>query len=186
MTDSKIVELFWRRNEEAISESSEKYGKYCHYIAHNILYSNEDAEECVNDTWMNAWRSIPPHKPMVLRTFLGKITRNLALNKYERKLAGKRGGGETTLSLDELQDCIPDKSNLDQLADHVALTNILNAFLLGEQEDSRNIFIQRYWFMCSIKEISENFGFSESKVKMTLLREREKLRHILQREGFAE
>ena len=107
MDDKRIVDLYWERSETAISETAKKYGRYCHYIAFNVLHNDEDSEECVNDTYLNAWNSMPPHRPSVLKTFLGKLTRNISLNKYKQLTAEKRGNGQMPLIIDELHECLP-------------------------------------------------------------------------------
>ncbi len=185
MTDEKILELFWNREESAITETAARYGKYCHVIAKNILFNDEDSEECVNDTWLNAWNAIPPHRPSVLRAFLGKLCRNLALNRYDYQRADKRGGGEMPLVLEELGDIVGQESEMEQMPDRIALTNCINGFLEKEEEMSRKVFVRRYWYMSSVKEIAEEYDFSESKVKMMLLRARKRLMIELEKEGIA-
>ena len=199
MQDEQIIDLYWKRSEEAIRETETKYGKYCGTIAWNILYSREDTEECVNDTWMNAWNAMPPHRPGFLKAFLGKITRNLALNLYEKKHAEKRGGGETALVLDELAECVgsgPDGragalggggfggSAFGSPEEGMVLTACLNRFLAGMKAEDRKIFVQRYWYASPVKEIAADLKLGESKVKMTLLRQREKLKKALEEEGI--
>lgn len=184
MDDSKIVELFWSRNEEAIDEVSAKYSRYCHSIAYNILHNNEDSEECVSDTYIRAWYSIPPHTPNKLSAFLGKITRNLSLNRYEKLNAEKRGNGQTPIVLDELQECIPSSENVDDIVDDIVLKDALNCFLSNLDEEHRNIFLQRYWYLCSIKEIAREHHCSEGKIKMILMRTRNELKCFLEKEGI--
>jgi len=186
MTDQEIIELYFARSENAITETAIKYSNYCSYIAMNILYNREDSEECVNDTWLNTWRTIPPKRPSVLRTFVGKITRNLALNLYEKQSAQKRGGGETMAVIDELHDCIADKNtdHPDDLPDKLALTDCINRFLESQKPDARKMFVRRYWYLSPIGEIAEDFGFTESKVKMTLSRMRQSLMSELENEGI--
>lgn len=184
MDDGQIIELYWARSETAISETANKYSKYCHAIAFNILHNNEDSEECVNDTYMRAWGAMPPKRPNRLSTFLGKITRNLSLNKYEKYAAEKRGCGQVPLALDELQDCIPDAGSVEQTIEDAELIAIFNRFLVALPTDTRKVFMQRYWYLCPIKEIAEDYSFSESKVKMTLLRTRNELKQILEKEGI--
>lgn len=184
MDDCEIIELFFNRSEKAIAETDSKYGKYCRKIAFNILHDREDTEECVNDTYFRAWNCIPPQKPERLQTFLGKITRNLSINKWEKRTAVKRGEGQTSLVLDELAECIPDTHNSAQIADDMLVRNLIENFLDGLSEDARKIFVRRYWYMSSVKEIAKDFGFRESKVTVTLFRAREKLRKILEKEGF--
>lgn len=187
MTDQEIIELYVARSENAIKESAEKYGNYCTYIAMNILYNKEDSEECVNDTWLHTWQAIPPKIPAMLRTFVGKITRNLALNLYEKQNAQKRGGGETTAVIDELYECLPDTGSdrPDDLPDKITLTDCINRFLDSQKPDSRKMFVRRYWYMSPISEIAEDFGFTESKVKMTLSRMRTALSIELEKEGIS-
>ncbi len=186
MTDQEIIELYFARSENAIKESADKYGNYCSYIAMNILSNREDSEECVNDTWLNTWNTIPPKRPSVLRTFVGKITRNLALNLYEKQSAKKRGGGETAAVIEELYECIADKSSdlPDDLADKMTLTDCINRFLENQKADARKMFVRRYWYLSSINEIAEDFGFTESKVKMSLSRMRQALMSELEKEGI--
>ncbi len=184
MEDQKIIALFWDRSENAISETENKYGRYCHYIAHGILQSDEDAAECVNDTWLRAWNAIPPQRPSNLRTFLGKITRNLALNRYEQRYAQKRGAGQVSQVLEELQECIPSGNCTEQIIDQIVLRDVLNRFLENLKPDARKIFLRRYWYMSSIQEIARDFSMTESKVTVTLCRTRQKLAQILQKEGI--
>ncbi len=185
MQDHEIIDLYWERNEQAISATAEKYKNYCHSIAYNILHNNEDAEECVNDTWLNAWKSIPPHRPERLSTFLGKITRNLSLDRYKKLQAEKRGSGQTELTLSELEDCIPDNSCVENSLNEQILTQVINEFLYSQPEQNRNIFIRRYWYLFSIKEISTYYGMSESKVTSLLFRMRNNLRTRLEKEGIS-
>ncbi|MBQ8341253.1 MAG: sigma-70 family RNA polymerase sigma factor [Clostridia bacterium] len=183
MEDSRIVELYWGRSEQAIAESQKKYGKYCYSIAFNILRDNWDAEECVNDTYLKAWQSIPPHKPEKLSAFLGKITRNLALNRYDSAKTQKRGGGSTLLAFDELQGCIPDGSETD-VVEEMTMKSAINGFLRSLPEESMIVFLRRYWYFCPVKEIAADLGMSESKVKVTLLRVRERFKQYLEKEGI--
>lgn len=184
MDDGQIIDLYWARSETAISETANKYSKYCHTIAFNILHNNEDAEECVSDTYMRAWGVMPPKRPNRLSTFLGKITRNLSLNKYDKYTAEKRGFGQVPLALDELQDCITAAGSVEQAIEDAALVEIFNRFLATLPTDTRKVFMRRYWYLSPIKEIAEDYGFSESKVKMTLLRARNELKQILEKEGI--
>lgn len=183
MDDSSIVQMYWERNEEAIGKTKEKYGKYCYSIAYGILNNNEDAEESENDTYLGAWDSMPPHKPDVLKTFLGKITRNLSLNKWRDKTAIKRGAGEVGLTLDELTECIPATESIDRAIELKELGQIIDLFLRRIPENERNVFICRYWYFDSIADISKRYGYSVSKVKMMLYRTRKKLQIKLEEEG---
>ena len=182
MDDAEIVKLFYERSEDALREVRGKYEKLCRYISMKILNNPEDADECVNETYLRAWNSIPPSKPDSLRAFLGKIARNLSLDLYNKKRAGKRGG-EPQAVLDELVECIPSENARD-IVDEIALRDALNAFLKTLSADTRKIFMRRYWYMSEIREIAHDYNFSESKVKMTLARTREKLRKFLEKEGI--
>lgn len=184
MEDKQIVSLYWARSEAAISETANKYGKYCSCIAYNILHNAEDCGECVNDTYLMAWQAMPPKRPERLSAFLGKITRNLALNKYERSTAQKRGHGQVPLALDELAECIPANRDLENVVDDILLGEIFNRFLSELQAEARKLFMRRYWYLSPIKEIAADYGISESKVKMVLLRSRNALKLILEKEGI--
>ncbi len=184
MDDKQIVDLYWQRNEMAISETEKKYGRYCFSIATNILHNNEDARECVNDTFFGAWNAMPPHRPVILSTFLGKITRRLSLKRWRNKTADKRGGGSIAISIDELEDCIPSGKNIDDSIERTELTGIINAFLDNLPVSERRVFLRRYWYFDSIGDISSRYGFTESKVKMMLKRTRDKLLVCLQKEDI--
>lgn len=184
MDDSQIIDLYWKRQENAVLETHKKYGRYLFSIANHILAQYEDSEECVNDTLLGAWNSIPPHKPTVLSAYLGKITRRLALKRHRGNTAKKRGGTETDLSLEELSDCIPTGQSIDAHLDNRKLAEILNCFLSELPAMQRQAFVCRYWYCESIAEIARRFSWSESKAKMTLLRTREKLRLYLKKEGI--
>ena len=182
MTDSQIVELFWQRDERAITESSARYGRYCHAIAYAILQSQPDSAEVVNDTWLRAWQAMPPHRPAALNTFLGKITRRLALTRLRDSKRLKRGGGQVALALDELRVCAGGPDPVDALA----LRDALNAFLEGLKPDVRAIFVARYWRFASIEQIAAHTGLTKSAVKSALLRCRKKLKAALESEGYNE
>jgi len=184
MEDAQIVQLYFDRSETAISETAQKYGKYCYSIAYNILASRSDADETVNDTYLGAWRSIPPHKPQRLGTFLGKITRRLALAKWKARTAQKRGGGETALALEELGECIPDHNTPERMIEMKELTQQLNSFLKTLPETEQQVFVSRYWYLNPVKDVAVRFGFTESKVKSMLSRTRKKLAAYLQKEGI--
>lgn len=175
MEDRQIIELYWARSENAIGETDRKYGGYLSTIAYNILYNREDASEAVNDTYLRVWDSMPPERPNVLSAFLAKITRRISLNIRRSNIAEKRGGGEVDLVLDELADSIPSGSSVEEEIDAKALTEALNKFLSKLKESDRDMFLRRYWYMDSIKDIAEMFGCGESKVKTTLYRLRKKL-----------
>ena len=184
MNDQEIIALYWAKEERAISATAEKYGGYCHTIAYNILYDHFEAEECVNDTYLGAWNSIPPQRPNRLAAFLGKITRNLALNRYKRNHAAKRGGGQVEIALSELENCIPDVKGVEQVAEETLLVSVINRFLFAQSKTKRNIFILRYWHLYSIRDIADMYGERESKVKSLLFRMRNELKKILEKEEF--
>lgn len=184
MNDIKIIELFFKRDTRAISESKNKYGKYCFTIANNILNSFEDSEECLNDTLFHSWNTIPLTKPNILRLFLAKITRNLAFNKFKAKTTQKRGGGQIELVLDELGECITDnKDVLDQIIAK-ELGDAINKFLLDLSIRERNIFCRRYFFVESTSIIAKRYNLTENNVKVILSRTRNKLREFLIKEGY--
>lgn len=184
MDDHQIVDLYWNRQEIAISETKKKYEKYLLSIANHILARYEDAEESVNDTYLGAWNAMPPHRPAMLSTFLGKITRRLALKKHRMNTAGKRGGTEADLSLEELVECIPAGHTIDEQINNRELVLVLNDFLAGLPAQQRQIFVCRYWYCDPIAEIAQRFSWGESKVKMTLSRTREQLRLRLKKEDI--
>ena len=180
MEDLAIIELYWKRNESAIKESQMKYGGYCSTIADNILHSAEDTEECVNDTWFRAWNTIPPEKPKRLAVFFGRITRNLAIDRFRSDTSKKRGGGQIALCLDELAECIGEDSPIE---DRLALREGLNRFLRELSDKNRTIFLLRYWYMMPVSDIAKRYNLSEGAVKMLLQRVRNKLKDYLQKEG---
>lgn len=185
MNDEQIIDLFFARSELAITETKDKYGNYCHYIAFNVLRNYEDSEECVNDTFLQAWNSIPPNKPSILKSFLGKITRNLALNKHKYNTAQKRNSEHLEQLIKDLSDCLPENEDPSQFVEDSFVVDCMNCFLSGQKERTRKMFIRRYWYMDSIQEIANAFGISESNVKMTLLRTRTSLKAFLEKEGVA-
>lgn len=184
MEDEKIIDLYWARREDAIVETDKKYGNYCKSIALHILKSMEDSEECVNDTWMKAWDSMPPKRPDFLSAFLGKITRNLSISRYRMNHARKRGSGEVELLLLELEDCIPSAKSVEEEVEGRETAEAIDRFLYGIDEESRNIFVRRYFFVDSIREIAGHFQISESKVKSQLFRTRNRLKDHLEKEGI--
>ena len=184
MTDEAIVALYWERNETAIARSDEKYGPYCRSVSFGILRDRRDAEECVNDTWMSAWNAMPPHKPSKLQFFLGKLTRNLSINRLELRRAKKRGGGELPLVLSELEGCLPDSGSVEEAAEGKELAAFLSQFVHELPEAKRRVFIRRYWYLSSVADIAREYGMSEAKVTSMLDRMREKLRAALEKEGY--
>lgn len=184
MEDEKIIELFWNRSESAISETAQKYGNYCYSIAYNILTNSEDAEESVNDTYMAAWKAMPPRRPSILATFLGKITRHLSIDRWRSRNRYKRGGGEIVLALEELEDCIADSQTVEMALERKQLAVVFNRFLDSLPEMDRRVFLCRYWYLDPIADIAGYYGFSVSKVTSMLHRTRKKLRTTLEKEGL--
>lgn len=176
MKDSEIIQLYIGRSEKAIEQTSIKYEKYCYKIAYNILYNNEDSQECVNDTYLRAWNAIPPEVPVKLSVYLGKITRNLALNLYEKLHRQKRGGTQMNLVYEELEEIISDKNNPEDAIELQLLTSCINSYLKDLPKLNRLIFIGRYWYMDSVETISNHLGISQSKTKTVLFRTRNGLK----------
>ena len=183
MEDSKIIELFWARSEDAIMETDLKYGKLCRYIALNVLSATEDAEECVNDTYLVVWNAIPPQNPNRFSAFIGKITRNLALKKYEYISAGKRNP-ETACSLSELEDCVSGQGGVESEFENRHIEKAISDFLQRQDEEKRIIFIRRYWHFEPIDSICKHSGFSRNKVTSMLYHTRQKLKTYLESEGI--
>ena len=181
LTDSEIIRLYFERSESAIEETDRVYGKYCRYISFEILRSREDSEEIVNDTYLNTWNSIPPKNPPSLKNFLGKIVRGLSINRLEYNNAQKRGDGRIDAVLDELQGCIP--SYDEKYEDNELIRKVINNFLRSLQNEKRKIFVRRYWYLSPISDIANDFGMSEGKIKMILMRLRKDLKKMLEKEG---
>lgn len=182
MEDIRIIDLFWQRNQDAIEQVKAQYGVYCYTIALNILQDREDAAECENDTYLRVWERIPPDRPGHLRAYLGTITRRLALDRWRKAHADKRGGGRVALSLEELGECVPTTSNVEQAVESGETARLISAFLRALPRIECDLFLRRYWYLDSIQQIARHYGFSESKVKMTLKRTRDKLRVALEKE----
>ena len=184
MDDRQIIELYHKRDEKAISETALRYGKYCFSIANNILEDRQDSEECVNDTWLKTWNSIPPHQPSNFKLYLGKIVRNISFNKYKEKNAAKRGGYEITLALEEIDEFISDVSGVESEIEERAFMGAINRFLRSLRDREYSIFIRRYFHAFSIGRIASMYGMTESAVSKTLARTREKLKKYLRSEGY--
>lgn len=184
MSDEEIIELYWKRSELALEETARKYGSLCYSVAYRILRDCFESEECVNDGYLRAWNAIPPQRPQKLPAFLAKIVRNLALNLLEKKGASKRGGEEITLALEELGDCIPMGTTPEEWYDRQELIQLLNSFLASLKYQDRIFFLLRYWELRSVKEVAKLCGVGQSRVKMSLMRSRCKLRDLLEREGI--
>lgn len=184
MNDKDIIQLYLNRDQRALSATAKKYGKYCTSIVKNILGNNEDAEECVNDTYLSTWDSIPPTIPTILSAFLGKNTRNLAFNKYKHNHVMKRGNGEIAVVLDELAECVSGVDDVEQEIDRRELVATINSFLETLPPKKRNIFICRYWYSDSVSSIARRYEMTESNVSVTLNRLRSKLKEYLLERGY--
>lgn len=184
MEDLQIVELYWSRDPQAIAQSQEKYGLYCFWVAHRILDSAEDSEECVNDTWVAAWNRIPPHRPDFLRMFLAKITRRLAFNRCKAALAQKRGGGQMPLVLEELGECVAGSEDVESTYDAKELGNSIRKFVDDLPAREGDVFARRYFFVEPVQVIAQTYGLTENHVSVILSRVRKKLREHLKKEGY--
>lgn len=184
MTDSQIVQLYWDRDERAIPATADAYGSYCFTVAHNILNSTQDAEECVNDTWLHTWNAIPPQRPRILSSFLARITRNLALNLLRRDRAQKRGGGEIALVYEELAECVSGRDRVEQAISERELAQAINEFLGGLPARKRKIFVRRYWYAERVEVIAARMDMTENHASVTLHRLREDLKRFLVERGF--
>ena len=184
MNDSQIIDLYWDRDESAIGETDKKYGPYCFSVARRILTSQEDAEECVSDTWFRAWHSMPPQRPSRLRVFLGKITRNLSFDRYRADTADKRGGGELPLALSELEPCVAGTVSVESHLEQQELEASIGRFLRSLPDRERNVFFRRYFYVESTKDIARQYGLKEGNVLVILSRARTKLRKHLEQEGY--
>lgn len=184
MLDGEIVELYWQRDEEAISQTDIKYGGYCRHISNNILGNVNDSEECVNDCYLKAWNAMPTERPQYLPAFLGKIVRNLSISRLRHRTADKRGGGEYALCLEELRDCAGKAQEPEKELELRELTEHIDAFLANLKELERDIFVSRYWYMAPVNEIAEKAGYSYSKTASMLRRTRLKLGIYLRKEGL--
>lgn len=184
MEDKEIVQLFWDRNEAALSVTEKKHGRRCITVARNILNNQEDAEDCVNEAYLKLWELIPPHRPEVLGTFLCRIVRNTALNILKSKNADKRGGGTAAFVFEELEECIPDKNSVEHIYESKELLAAVNRFLRQTSIESRRIFVLRYWYCCELSEIAERFGTRKNTISVILNRTRKRLREYLEQEGY--
>ena len=184
MQDEMIVSLYWQRGENAISETERKYGRYLTKIAHNILSDWEDSKETVNDTYLKAWNSMPTHKPSILSTYLGKITRQLSIDVFRTRNREKRKSSEYAISLSELEDCVSGSETTGQSVELKMLGEAINAYLRTLPAEARNTFVGRYYFADSIREVADYYGVSEPKVKSMLYRTRQGLKKYLEKEGY--
>lgn len=184
MTDAKIIKLYFSRSETAIDETDKKYGKACRGISYNIVKSFEDSEECVNSTYLKVWETVPPKKPESLKAYLFKIVRNISLNLFEKIHTQKRGRGEIDLVLEELSELIPSESCVEKASEDNTVKAVINYFLAGLSSEKRSVFVMRYFYLKPIKEIAEEMGISEGKVKMILKRLKDELKALLLKEGI--
>ena len=182
MEDTRIIELYWLRSEEAIARTAEKYGRYCAAIARRFLPDPRDGEEAVADTWTAAWGSIPPQRPNCLQAYLGRITRNLCLDRIRAGERLKRGGGEVSLALEELEECLPGPDSPEREAEQKELAERIDRFLRTLPESERQIFVERYWYVARIEDIARAHGFSKAKTTSQLHRTRKKLGRLLEKE----
>lgn len=185
MQDDRIVTLYWQRDEAAIRETEQKYGRYLSKIAYNILADREDSRESVNDTYLKAWQSMPPHQPTVLATYLGKITRQVSIDRFRSRNREKRRPSEYAVSLCELEECVSGGNATEQEVDGRLLAAAISAYLYTLPPETRHVFVGRYYYMDAIREIAAYHGMSEAKVKSLLYRTRMGLRSYLEQEGFA-
>lgn len=184
MEDAQIIDLYWARSGEAVRESDEKYGAYCFTVSQRIVESREDAEECVNDTWLRAWNAMPPARPERLRMFFAAITRNLSLDRVRARLCARRGGGQAALALDELRDCVSGSPEVEDAAIAEELSRSVNRFLAKLPSTPRGIFLRRYFFLESAEEIARRYDMKPGTVTVSLHRTRGALREHLKKEGF--
>ncbi|MEA4964242.1 MAG: sigma-70 family RNA polymerase sigma factor [Oscillospiraceae bacterium] len=184
LEDPQIIQLYWDRDTRAIAETDVKYGRLCNHIAMNILENVGDAEECVNDTYYRAWDAIPPQRPESFSSFLGRIVRNIALDRYRYNHARKRSGKMDVL-LSELEDCIPSGTRTEELFEAGEVSALIDRFLDTLEKQRRNIFVRRYWYSQPIREIARACGMTEGQVKSILFRLRNLLRTALEKEGVA-
>ena len=184
MTDAEIIDLFFERSEQAITELAKKHGGAVSRIAYNILGNVQDTEECVNDTILRAWESIPPNRPENLRTYLGRISRNLSIDRLKAAFSLKRGAGIESLDFSELEDTLFQSEKVWEKLDEEVLTQIINSFLSEQKKLYRIVFVQKYWYLLGIREIADKNGLSESKTASILYRMRNKLKKRLEKEGY--
>ena len=185
MEDERIIDLYWDRDQNAITETAGKYGGFLHRLSWNILRSHDDAEECVNDTYLRTWNAIPPARPAAFRAWLGRITRNLSLDRWKLSQAAKRGGDSVEVLLGELDDCIPTPRGTEQQLEDQAIAELISAFLRTLPQEQRLMFLGRYWYGESIADIAARLNCAQGKVKSSLFRTRKALQSYLEQEGVA-
>lgn len=184
MNDVQIIDLFFKRDEQAIRESMDAYGSYCRAVAGSILQDPADVEEAIADTWLKAWDAIPPQRPRYLRLFLGKITRNLALSIWRRNNAYRRGGGQVALALEELGECVSSGESPEEWVNMKELGKAISVFLKAETPTRRAVFLRRYFYLEEISAIARRYSLKESNIRMMLTRTRQKLKKYLMQEGY--
>lgn len=184
MQDEKIVELYWQRDETAIQETQLKYDRYLHKIAFNILEDEEDSKESVNDSYLAAWNSMPPHKPVTLSTYLGKLTRRISIDVFRKKNRQKRQCSQYTLSLTELEECVSAGDTTIEVVEARVLGEALSRFLRDISEEARHVFLGRYYFLDTVRDVADYCHMSEAKVKSLLYRTRLELKTYLEKEGY--
>lgn len=184
MDDLQIIDLYWKRSEDAIQETDQKYGKFCYGLAMNVLGNREDAQECVSDTYLATWNALPPNRPAYLMAFLGKLSRRISIDRWRGLSARKRGGGQIDLCLDELADCASSGPSIEDAAVSKEACAALNRFLDQLPQEERTIFVRRYFLLDPIADISASFGYTEDKVRSMLHRTRNKLYSKLIKEGY--
>lgn len=184
MDDKDIITLYFRRDERAVVETCNKYDKYCNTISYNILKDRESVEECVNDAYLCLWEKIPPAEPNDLSAYLGRIVRNISLGRYSRNKAEKRGGKEIVIALDELAECVSGSDDVETLVTAEETMRAVERFLHSQPKEKRIIFVRRYWYLSSIKDIAKAFGMTSSKVASVLFRMRNDLKNYLTEEGI--
>lgn len=185
MEDSAIIDLYWNREQRAVEETAEKYGSFLHSLAWNILHSRDDAEECVNDTYLRAWNAIPPARPAALRAWLGRIARNLSLDRWKTARTQKRGGGAAEVLLGELDDCVPAPHSVERHLEDQEIAALISTFLRHLPTENRVVFLQRYWYGQDLADIAAEQRCGVGKVKSSLFRTRKALRNYLEKEGIA-
>ena len=184
MEDKAIVDLYWKRSERAIEETAQKYGAYCQTIARNIVGIEEDARECVNDTYLAAWNAMPTHRPASLCAFVGKLVRRISIDHWRKTSARKRGGSQTVLAWEDLKECVKDQSDVEDIVIRREAVAALNRFLDGLPQTEQQVFLSRYFYLDPVAQIAENFGFSEPKTAAMLRRTRFKLKQQMEKGGY--
>lgn len=184
MEDQEIVQLFWERSESAVQEASRKFGSYCRSIANGILKNHEDSEDCVNEALMRVWEAIPPKKPSSLCAFIGRITKNIALDRIRHSESKKRGGGELALVYEELSEIVPDGASVEDELERKEMMSAVSSFLRKSSDTNRRAFVLRYWYCRSVKDIAAELGIKEEHTYVILSRMRERLRDHLKKEGY--